>query len=31
MLVMPVGYPADEALVPRIERKSLEEVVIFLE
>ncbi len=31
MLVMPVGFPADEAMVPRLGRKSLEEVAIFLE
>ena len=31
MLVMPVGYPADDAMVPKLERKSLEEVAIFLE
>jgi nitroreductase len=31
MLVMPVGYPADNAMVPKLERKSLEEVAIFLE
>lgn len=31
MLVMPVGYPADDAMVPRLGRKSLEEVAIFLE
>lgn len=31
MLVMPVGYPADNAMVPDISRKSLEEISIFLE
>lgn len=31
MLVMPVGYPADNAMVPNISRKSLEEVSIFFE
>ena len=31
VLVMPVGYPADDAMVPKLERKSLEEVAIFLE
>ena len=31
MLVMPVGYPADNAMVPKLKRKSLEEVAIFLE
>jgi len=28
-LVMPVGYPALEATVPRLERKPLTEVMIF--
>ena len=31
MLVMPVGYPAKEAMVPDISRKSLEDVSIFFE
>lgn len=31
MLVMPVGFPADGAMVPKLGRKSLEEVAIFLE
>ena len=31
MLVMPVGYPADNAMVPNISRKGLEEVSIFFE
>lgn len=31
MLVMPVGYPADNAMVPDISRKSLEDISIFLE
>ena len=30
MLVLPVGYPAGDAMVPDISRKSLEEVSIFL-
>jgi len=29
MLVMPVGYPSEEATVPDIHRKSLEEVAVF--
>ena len=29
MLVMPVGYPADDAKVPDIHRKSLDEVAVF--
>ncbi len=29
MLVMPVGYPADDARVPDIERKSLEEIAVW--
>jgi len=31
MLVMPVGYPAENAMVPNISRKSLEDVAIFFE
>ena len=31
MLVMPVGYPAEDAMVPDIARKSLDEVAIFFE
>ena len=31
MLVMPVGYPAEDAMVPDISRKSLDEVAIFFE
>jgi len=31
MLVMPVGYPAEDAMVPDIARKSLDEVAIFIE
>lgn len=29
-IVFPVGYPADDATVPDLERKSLEEVSVFL-
>ena len=29
MLVMPVGYPADDAKVPDIHRKTLDEVAVF--
>lgn len=28
-LLIPVGYPSDEALVPSIERKSLEEIAVY--
>ena len=31
MLVLPVGYPAEDAMVPDISRKSLEEVSMFFE
>ena len=31
MLVMPVGYPADGAMIPDIERKGLDEVAVFIE
>ena len=31
MLVMPVGYPADDAEVPDIHRKSLDEVAVFFD
>ena len=31
MLVMPIGYPAEEAMVPDITRKSLTEIAVFLE
>ncbi|HIK78321.1 MAG: nitroreductase family protein [Methanobacteriota archaeon] len=31
MLVLPVGYPKDEAKVPNIERKDLGEISVFLE
>ena len=29
MLVLPVGYPADDAEVPNLERKSLDEISVF--
>jgi hypothetical protein len=31
VLVMPVGYPADDAKVPCLGRKSLEEVSVFFD
>lgn len=31
MLVMPVGYPAEDAAVPDISRKELQDVAIFIE
>lgn len=31
MLVMPVGYPAEGAMVPDIQRKDLDEVAVFIE
>jgi hypothetical protein len=31
MLVMPVGYPADDAKVPNISRKELADVAVFFE
>ena len=31
MLVMPVGYPAEDAMVPDISRKSLEDISVFFE
>ena len=31
MLVMPVGYPAEDAVVPNLSRKPLEDVAIFVE
>jgi hypothetical protein len=31
MLLMPVGYPADEAEVPDIQRKALDEISDFIE
>ncbi|MBK6266227.1 nitroreductase family protein [Marivirga sp. S37H4] len=30
-LLLPVGYPAEETFVPKIERKSLDEVAVFYE
>jgi iodotyrosine deiodinase len=31
MLVMPVGYPADDAHVPDITRKPLDEIAVWKE
>lgn len=31
MLVMPVGYPAEDAMVPDLSRKQLEDIAIFFE
>ena len=31
MLVMPVGYPADGAMVPDIQRKPLQDIAVFIE
>jgi hypothetical protein len=31
MLLMPVGYPAEDAKVPDLKRKSLDEVSEFFE
>ncbi len=31
MLVMPVGYPAEDAMVPDLSRKELDEVAVFFE
>lgn len=31
MLVMPVGYPAEDAAVPNLSRKQLDDVAIFIE
>ena len=31
MLVMPVGYPAENAEVPDIHRKPLNEIAVFME
>ena len=31
MLVMPVGYPAADAMVPDIHRKPLDEIACFIE
>jgi hypothetical protein len=30
MLVMPVGYPADDARVPDLTRKALGEIAVWL-
>lgn len=29
MLLMPVGYPADDAMVPDIQRKALDDILVF--
>ena len=31
MLLLPVGYPAENAMVPNLQRKALEEVAVFIE
>jgi nitroreductase len=31
MLLMPVGYPAEDARVPNLDRKSIDEVSRFVE
>jgi hypothetical protein len=31
MLVLPVGYPSENAMVPDIERKKLDEISIFIQ
>ena len=31
VLVMPIGYPAKDAMVPDIHRKTLDEVVVFFD
>jgi hypothetical protein len=31
MLLMPVGYPADDAEVPDIQRKALEDILVLKE
>lgn len=31
MLVMPVGYPSEDAMVPDLQRKGLDEVAVFIE
>jgi hypothetical protein len=31
MLVLPVGYPSKNAMVPDIERKKLDEISIFIQ
>lgn len=30
-LLLPVGYPAENAMVPDLKRKGLEEVAVFVE
>ena len=29
MLLVPVGYPADDAMVPDIQRKALKDILVF--
>jgi hypothetical protein len=31
LLVLPVGYPNDAAMVPDIDRKELDEISVFIE
>ena len=31
MLVLPVGYPAEDAKVPDLQRKTLQEIAVFFE
>jgi hypothetical protein len=31
MLVLPVGYPSEHAMVPDIERKKLDEISVFIQ
>ena len=31
MLVLPVGYPSEKAMVPDIDRKELDEISVFIE
>ncbi len=31
MLVLPVGYPAEDAMVPDLQRKTLDEIAVFFE
>ncbi|MEN1706465.1 MAG: nitroreductase family protein, partial [Planctomycetota bacterium] len=30
-LLIPMGYPADDCVVPRLSRKSLDEIAVFVE
>jgi len=30
-LLIPIGYPAPDAQVPKLQRKSLEEVAVFFD